>query len=69
VNATADAHRQYWANFAETGPGVRFRFDALHVSPLVSVSFLRGVYLVNEGNPRGPNYNELRVGVWYAVTR
>jgi Tfp pilus assembly protein PilF len=69
VNATADAHHQYWANFAETGPGVRFRFDALRVSPLVSVSFLRGVYLVNEGNPRGPNYNELRVGVWYAVSR
>jgi Tfp pilus assembly protein PilF len=69
VNATADAHRQYWANFAETGPGVRFRFDALRASPMVSVSFLRGVYLVNEGNPRGPNYNELRVGVWYAVSR
>ncbi|HEY6342143.1 MAG TPA: tetratricopeptide repeat protein [Bryobacteraceae bacterium] len=69
VNATADAHHQYWANFAETGPGLRFRFDALRVSPLVSVSLLRGVYLVKAGNPRGPNYNELRVGVWYAVSR
>jgi Tfp pilus assembly protein PilF len=68
ANVTADVQRQYWANFAETGPGFRFRFESLPASLLFSVSFLRGAYLVNEGNPRRPNYNELRVGVWYAFT-
>jgi len=68
ANVTADAQGQYWANFVETGPGVRFRFEAVQWSPLFSVSFLRGAYLANEGNPRRPNYNELRVGIWYAIT-
>jgi tetratricopeptide (TPR) repeat protein len=67
ANATADAQRQYWANYVETGPGVRFRFDN---SPfLFSVSLLRGAYLFNEYNPRRPNYTEVRVGIWYAFTR
>ena len=68
ANVTADVQRQYWANFAETGPGLRFRFESLPASMLFSVNFLRGAYLVNEGNPRRPNYNELRVGIWYAFT-
>jgi hypothetical protein len=67
ANLTADAKRQYWANYAETGPGVRFRFEGSPV--LFSVSLLRGAYLLNEYNPRRPNYTELRVGVWYAFTR
>jgi len=29
---------------------------------------LRGVYLINEGNPRRPNFNEFRAGLWYAFT-
>lgn len=67
LNLTADAQRQYWANYGETGPGVKFRFDN---SPVVfSVSLLRGAYLFNEYNPRRPNYTEVRVGVWYAFTR
>ncbi len=66
ANVTADAQRQYWANYVETGPGVRFRFDNSPV--LFSVSLLRGAYLVNEFNPRRPNYTELRVGVWYAFS-
>ena len=67
ANVTADSQRQYWANYVETGPGVRFRFDNSPV--LFSVSLLRGAYLVNQDNPRRPNYTELRVGVWYAFTR
>ncbi len=67
ANATADAQRQYWANYVETGPGVRFRFGNSPV--LFSVSLLRGAYLFNEYNPRRPNYTEVRVGVWYAFTR
>jgi Tfp pilus assembly protein PilF len=64
-NATVDALGQYWANYVETGPGFRFRFRAL----LFSVNLLRGAYLINQGNPRGPNFNDLRVGIWYAFTR
>jgi Tfp pilus assembly protein PilF len=69
ANATVDAQRQYWANFLETGPGVRFRAAAMPAGMYVTVSLLHGVYLVNEGNPRGPNFNDLRMGVWYAFTR
>ena len=68
-NATVDAKSQYWANTIETGPGVRFRFESLAPSLLFSVNLLRGAYLVNTGNPRGPIYNDLRIGVWYAFTR
>ncbi len=68
-NLTFDARRQYWANFAETGPGVRVHPPGTPAATTVTVSLIRGVYLVNAGNPRGPNYNDLRIGVWYAFTR
>lgn len=58
VNITADTARQYWANFAETGPGVKWR--------RFSVDLVRGAHLVNAGNPRRPNYTDFRAGVWYA---
>jgi len=67
-NLTADSKSQYWANFAETGPGFKFQFEQLPASLLFSVNVLRGVYLINDGNPRRPNYNELRLGVWYAFS-
>lgn len=67
VNATADQQGQYWANTIETGPGMKFKFDPLPL--LFSINLLRGAYLINQGNPRGPNYNDLRIGVWYAFTR
>jgi Tfp pilus assembly protein PilF len=69
ANATVDTQRQYWANFLETGPGVRFRAAAMPAGMFVTVNLLRGAYLVNEGNPRGPNFFDLRMGVWYAFTR
>jgi hypothetical protein len=69
VNATVDVKRQYWANFAETGPGFRFHPPAAPASMWVTVGAVRGVYLVNEGNPRRPNYNDFRAGVWYAFTK
>ena len=67
ANITADAKSQYWANFVETGPGARFRLGDSPV--LYSISVLRGAYLVNLDNPRRPNYNEVRIGAWYAFTR
>jgi Flp pilus assembly protein TadD len=68
-NVTTDRLHQYWANFAETGPGLRFRFRNLPKSLLFSVNFLRGAYLVNVDNPHRPNYFDLRAGIWYAFTR
>ncbi len=68
ANSTVDLQGQYWANAVETGPGVRFKFETSHVPLLFSINLLRGSYLINQGNPRGPNYNDLRIGVWYAFT-
>lgn len=67
-NITLDAKSQYWANYIETGPGIRFRFAALPASLLFSVNAMRGHYLIQEGNPRGPNFSDLRAGIWYAFT-
>jgi len=63
-NATVDASGEYWANTVETGPGVRFRLNPLQFT----VNFLRGAYLVNQYNPYRPNFNDVRIGVWYAFT-
>lgn len=68
ANATVDMQGQYWANYVETGPGVKFKFESSRVPLLFSVNLLRGAYLINQGNPRGPNFNDLRIGVWYAFT-
>jgi len=68
-NATVDALRQYWANYAETGPGVRFRFEEWRVPLRFSIDAMRGAYLENQGNPRRPNFNDVRVGIWYAFTK
>jgi Flp pilus assembly protein TadD len=67
-NATVDRLHQYWANYAEIGPGLRFRFSGLPKSMLFSVNFFRGAYLVNQDNPRRPNFFDLRAGFWYAFT-
>jgi hypothetical protein len=65
---TFDARRQYWANFIETGPGVRVHVNGTPRPLVFSANFLRGAYLINRGNPRGPNFNDLRIGLWYAFT-
>ncbi len=69
MNLNADIKRQYWANTAETGPGVRFRWSAMPPSMVFTVQALRGAHLVNVGNPRRPNYFDIRAGFWYALTR
>jgi hypothetical protein len=68
-NGTTDRLRQYWANYVESGPGVRFRLKTLPQGILFSVNFLRGVYTVNDYNPRRPNFFDVRAGFWYAFTR
>lgn len=69
VNLTTDAKGQYWENFAETGPGVRCRWAGLPPAMAVSLDLVRGFYTINEGNPRRPNYFDVRAGLWYAFTR
>jgi tetratricopeptide (TPR) repeat protein len=68
ANFTVDVKRQYWANFAETGPGVRLSSALLPRSMWFGLNLLRGAYLVNDYNPRRPNYTDVRLGVWYAFT-
>ncbi len=69
ANATLDSQRQGWANYLETGPGVRLRTAAMPQSMYLTVNLFRGAYLLNQGIVRGPNFNDLRVGMWYAFTR
>ena len=69
LNGTADRLGQYWANYVESGPGVRFKIRQLPKGMLFSVNFMRGVYTVNQYNPRRPNFFDLRAGFWYAFTR
>ncbi|MDP8988908.1 MAG: tetratricopeptide repeat protein [Acidobacteriota bacterium] len=68
-NVTTDVKTLYWANYVETGPGLRFRLPGRVAPLLFSINLLRGAYLINAGNPRGPNFNDLRMGVWYAFSR
>ncbi|MEP7354416.1 MAG: hypothetical protein ABI824_14415 [Acidobacteriota bacterium] len=64
-NGTLDQKHQYWANSVETGPGARITLDGVRFS----VNLLRGAYLTNMDNPYGPNFTDLRIGVWYAFTK
>lgn len=65
---TFDARRQYWANFIESGPGIRWHVNGTPRPLVFSANFLHGAYLTNQGNPRRPNFNDLRIGFWYAFT-
>jgi tetratricopeptide (TPR) repeat protein len=67
-NVVMDSQQQYWANSVELGPGVRFRPNWMPKNVYFSADFLRGVYLFNTYNPRRPNYNDVRIGFWYAKT-
>ena len=68
-NVTTDRNRAYWANFVETGPGIRFRLPGVSPPMNLDIHFLRGVHLVNEFNPRRPNYYDLRISLWYSFAR
>jgi Tfp pilus assembly protein PilF len=69
VNFNADPQGQSWANFAETGPGLRFRFSWMPAAMNFTADALRGAYTVTEGGVRRPNFTDLRMGLWYAFTR
>ena len=69
LNLTADTKRQYWANYAEFGPGIRLRVPGVSPPMDLSVNVVRGVHLENRFNPRRPNYWDVRVGLWYSFAR
>jgi len=64
-NLTTDVRRQDWANFVETGPGVRV---PIAESMYVTFNALRGRYLIG-GSERRPGFSDFRAGLWYAFTR
>ncbi len=67
-NFTMDDKRQGWANFAEAGPGVRFRWPFMPPSLMFSVNLLRGAYTIPQYGARKPNFYDIRAGFWYAFT-
>lgn len=68
-NVTRDRNGEYWGNVAEAGPGLRMSLPGLPAGMSVRVDFLRGAHLNNDRNPLGPNYWDLRAGLWYAMAR
>ena len=65
VNLTADSRRQDWANFVETGPGVRI---PLPQRMYFTVNALKGRYLI-DSTARRATFNDIRVGLWFSFTR
>ena len=64
ANVTGDSQSQTWANLFETGPGVRFAPPFFPRSAYFTVSYLRGMYLIDHRY-----FTDLRAGFWYAFSR
>jgi tetratricopeptide (TPR) repeat protein len=69
LNYTRDLKNQYWANTIEMGPGLKLRLHWMPPNVYFAADFLRGVYTNNEFNPRRPNYDDIRLSFWYAITK
>src|SRR5262249_46721555 len=59
ANPTTDTKRESWANFFDTGPGLRFTLKCV----TLSLDALRGQYFT-----QSKTYHDLRAGLWYAIT-
>jgi hypothetical protein len=68
LNTTMDIHRQGWANFVETGPGIRIRADFMPPAMYLLLDSMRGWYLIHAAYPVA-HFTDIRAGIWYAVTR
>jgi Tfp pilus assembly protein PilF len=66
-NIVIDQKRQAWANFIESGPGMRFRISGMPSSLYLTFNYLRGAYTI-QGAPNGPSFTDIRAGFWYAIT-
>jgi tetratricopeptide (TPR) repeat protein len=69
VNLVRDVKNQYWANTVEIGPGLKVHLSWMPKGFYFATDFLRGVYLTPYYYPKRPNYNDVRVSFWYAVTK
>jgi len=69
ANYTHDLKNQYWAETVEMGPGFRLHMPWMRPGVYFSTDLVRGVYTNNEGNPRRPNYDDIRVGFSYAFAK
>jgi len=67
LNLTKDRNGEYWGNVIEAGPGLRLRWPGLPAGMSFRVDLFRGAHLDNSRNPLGPNYWDLRAGLWYAM--
>ena len=67
-NVSVDRNREWWANVAEAGPGVRLKVPGLPAGMTVRAELLRGAHLQNRYNPLRPNYWDFRTGVWFAYS-
>jgi Tfp pilus assembly protein PilF len=67
-NGTVDAKKQGWANFIETGPGMRLRAAGMPPGMFFTADVMRGAYLIHGSYPQA-RFNDVRVGVWYAFTQ
>ena len=69
INLATDARGDYFNNLMELGPGYRVGFDRLK-NLQVYVAFLRGVYTAQgrrlHNDLRGPNFNDIRLSLWYS---
>ncbi|HUA62159.1 MAG TPA: tetratricopeptide repeat protein [Verrucomicrobiae bacterium] len=68
-NLTFDSGRQVWANFMETGLGVKVHAAFMPDSMYVILTAVRGAYLFQDFNPLHRPYTDLKAGVWYAFAR
>jgi hypothetical protein len=68
VNINQDVRRFAWANSIEMGPGIRIKITALPRPVVLSVDALRGHATVLD-NTRPPQWNDMRIGLWYAFSR
>jgi tetratricopeptide (TPR) repeat protein len=69
VNYIRDTKNEYWANTMEMGPGIKVHLGWMPPNVYFATDVLRGVYTQNLYNPRRPNYNDVRVSFWYAITK
>jgi Flp pilus assembly protein TadD len=69
LNLTTDTRREAWANFVEAGPGIKLRWPGLPPGFFLRTDLVRGVYTLPSGGLLPPNFWDLRIGAWYAVTR
>lgn len=69
LNYVRDSKNQYWANTVEMGPGIKLHLSWMPPTMYFATDLLRGVYTDNRYNPRRPNYNDVRVSLWYAITK